>query len=383
MGGEYIRTIDTNEDGHGIDPAVTPIPSPSPLLPIANERILIVDDEESVVRLIAKVLKNQGYNNVLYTTNPALVMDLCHAECPDLILLDLNMPQVSGFDLLEQIHREVVDFEPIPVVVLTGERSRSSRMHALSLGAVDYIEKPFDFEVLARLKNLLERRMLAKKLHRQNLLLEERVNLRTFELKQAQVETVRRLGLASEYRDDDTGEHVVRICDYVTAMALASGEEPHQAELIGLAGKLHDIGKLGIPDAILLKPGKLSPDEFELMKTHTTIGAQILSGASSELLQLAEVIALNHHEKWDGSGYPQGLTGDKIPWAARLVSVCDVFDALTSARPYKEPWPLEKALLTIQEGRDKHFDPKMVDLFFHIKDQILEIRNRQGDRSDL
>lgn len=353
----------------------------SPGLPILNERILIVDDEESVVRLIAKVLKNHGYTNVLYTTNPALVMDLCHVECPDLILLDLNMPQVSGFDLLEQIHREVVDFEPVPVVVLTGERSRASRMHALSLGAVDYIEKPFDFEVLARLKNLLERRMLAKKVHRQNLMLEERVNLRTIELKQAQLETVRRLGLASEYRDDDTGEHVVRICDYVTAMALAAGEEASQAELIGLAGKLHDIGKLGIPDAILLKPGKLSFDEFELMKTHTTIGAQILSGANSELLQLAEVIALNHHEKWDGSGYPQGLAGESIPWAARLVSVCDVFDALTSARPYKEPWPLDKALLTIQEGRAKHFDPTMVDIFFNIKDQILEIRNRQGDPS--
>ena len=350
-------------------------------MPISNERILIVDDEESVVRLIAKVLKNQGYNNVLFTTNPALVMDLCHAECPDLILLDLNMPQVSGFDLLEQIHREVIDFEPIPVVVLTGERSRAARMQALSLGAVDYIEKPFDFEVLARLKNLLERRMLAKKVHRQNLMLEERVNIRTFELKEAQVETVRRLGLASEYRDDDTGEHVVRICLYVTAMAMAFGEEQSQAELIGLAGKLHDIGKLGIPDAILLKPGKLSPDEFELMKTHTTIGAQILSGANSELLQLAEVIALNHHEKWDGSGYPGGLAGEKIPWAARLVSVCDVFDALTSARPYKEPWPLEKAFLTIQDGRAKHFDPAMVDLFFSIKDQIIDIRNRQGGQA--
>jgi putative two-component system response regulator len=337
-------------------------------------RILVVDDDPEVVRLITRVLKSQGYGNVISTTDSKEVMNLCHTNLPDLVLLDLNMPAPTGFELLEEIHQEVVDFEPIPVVVLTGERGRKARMRALNLGAADYIVKPFDLEIMARIKNLLERRLLGKKVHLQKLELEQRVRERTAELEEAQIETVRRLGIASEYRDDDTGVHVVRIHRYVKALALAQGEDEYTAELMGLAAKLHDLGKLGIPDAVLLKPGKLTTEEFELMKKHTIIGAQILSGAKSRLLQMAEIIALNHHEKWNGAGYPSGLVGEEIPQVARLVSVCDVFDALTSVRPYKEAWPLEDALVEIKRGRGSHFDPAMVDLFFENQEIILEIK---------
>jgi cyclic di-GMP phosphodiesterase len=350
---------------------------PSPL-PIHAQKILVVDDEESVVRLIARVLERHGYKDVLTATDSSRVMELVHSFQPDLVLLDLNMPKVSGFELLEQIHREVIDFEPIPVVVLSGERARVSRMEALKLGASDYIVKPFDLEALARLKNNLERRLLGKQVHAQKMELEERVRERTRELEEAQLETVFRLGLASEYRDDDTGAHVVRMALYVTALALASGQDKMQAELTGLAAKLHDIGKLGIPDSILLKPGRLTPEEFDVIKTHTLVGAKILSGAKTELLQLAEVIALNHHEKWDGSGYPNGLKGSEIPRVARMVAVCDVFDALTSARPYKEAWSIERAFDLLKAESGKHFDPDMVDLFFQQEVAILAIKASSG-----
>ena len=191
---------------------------------------------------------------------------------------------------------------------------------------------------------------------------------------------MRRLGLAAEYRDDDTGVHVLRIAAYAHIMALAMGQDDQAAERTALAAKLHDVGKLGIPDSILLKPGKLEPHEFDVIKQHTVIGAKILSGAGSELLKLAEVIALNHHEKWDGSGYPSGKKGEEIPEVARMVAVIDVFDALTSSRPYKRAWPVEEAVAEIERGRGKHFDPAMVDLFF---DRLEEIKSVREDTPDL
>lgn len=341
---------------------------------VKSAQILVVDDETQVTRLIERILHREGYLHVTTLNEPEAVVPLCRELKPDLVLLDLNMPNLSGFEVLAQIQLEDYDFETTPVVVLTGERGREPRMRALNLGARDYIFKPFDFEVLARIRNLLEHRLLSKRLFFQNQILEERVQQRTFELQEAHIETVRRLGLAAEFRDDDTGEHVIRICESTRLLATALGEDKERAVRFGLAAKLHDIGKLGIPDSILLKPARLSEAEFEVMKTHTTIGAQILSGAHSTLLQTAKVIALSHHEKWDGTGYPEGLEGENIPYSARLVAVCDVFDALTSSRPYKEPWTVERAVSHIQEQSGRHFDPTMVDAFLSVLDDILKLR---------
>ena len=342
---------------------------------VKSAQILVVDDEPQVTRVIERILQREGYLNVTTVNQPEGVVELCRDLKPDLVLLDLNMPILSGFEILAQIQLEEYDFETTPVVVLTGERGREARMRALKLGARDYIFKPFDFEVLARIRNLLEHRLLSKRLFFQNQILEERVQQRTSELQEAHVETVRRLGLAAEYRDDDTGEHVVRICDSTRLLAMALGEEPERAVRLGFAAKLHDIGKLGIPDAILLKPGRLTEAEFDVMKRHTVIGADILSGAHSTLLQTAQVIALGHHEKWDGSGYPNGLAGEEIPYPARVVAICDVFDALTSKRPYKEAWPTEEAVSHIREQSGRHFDPKMVEAFLSILDDILNLRS--------
>lgn len=336
--------------------------------------ILIVDDEESVVRALKKFLERAGYQSVHGTSDSSEVLEICGEVEPDLIICDLHMPGLSGFDVLEMSKALPFLIEPIPIIVLTGEQGHEARLKALRMGASDYIVKPFDMEVVARVKNTLKHRMLSKKIHEQNLLLEDRVRERTAKLKSAQVEIVRRLGLAAEYRDDDTGEHVVRICEYTRVMAEGLGESEREAHRLGLAAKLHDIGKLGIPDSILLKPGKLTDEEFDVIKTHTLIGAQILSGADSKLLQLAELIALSHHEKWNGNGYPHGLKQEEIPLPARLVAVVDVFDAVTSKRPYKKAFPIEEALDLLKKERGKHFDPQMIDLFFSQLDAILRIR---------
>ncbi|MCA9794043.1 MAG: response regulator [Candidatus Eremiobacteraeota bacterium] len=330
---------------------------------VTSAKILVVDDDSGVVKLVTKVLHQQGYSQVQGTTQATEVIDICRNFQPDLLLLDLNMPGLSGLEILELLQGETYDFEPVSVIVLTGERAREARIEALRLGARDYIVKPFDFEVVARIKNLLERHLLSKEVYCHNLELEEKVRLRTADLENAHLETVKRLGIAAEYRDDDTGVHVTRMSSYVGRLARALGEPERGSDLIQWAAKLHDIGKIAIPDAILLKPGKLTFEEFEQMKQHTVIGARILSGAQSELLQMAEVIALSHHEKWDGSGYPQGLAGEAIPRVARIVAVCDVFDALTSSRPYKKAWTVEAALEEIRRGRGQHFDPVLVDVF--------------------
>lgn len=333
------------------------------MVDVYGAKILVADDDEAVVRLVVKVLQREGYTQVHGSTRSTDVLPFCRSEKPDLLLLDLNMPGVSGLDILNALQQETTDFEPVPVVVLTGERGREARIEALKLGARDYIVKPFDFEVMARIKNMLERRLLSKRLHSHNLRLEDEVAQRTAELREAHWETVKRLGVAAEYRDDETGLHVSRMSALSGRLAAILGESPQRAELIRGAAKLHDIGKIAIPDSILLKPGKLTPEEFEEMKQHTVIGAKILSKASSELLRLAEVIALNHHERWDGSGYPDGLAGEAIPKVARMVSICDVFDALTSKRPYKKAWSVEEAVAEIRRTSGSHFEPAIVEAF--------------------
>ncbi len=332
-------------------------------------RILIVDDEESNVRLLERALTQAGYGNITSTTHPREVSCLV-AECePDLILLDLMMPQMDGFEVMQVLGALSTRDSYLPILVLTADTTTETRRRALASGAKDFLTKPLDLdEVLLRIKNMLEIRLLHEELRFQNESLEERVGIRTQELLDAQIETFERLALAAEFRDDDTGQHTRRVGRTAFLIARTMGVTSGVLEPIERAAALHDVGKIGVPDAILLAPRKLSSEEFEVVKTHTVIGARILSGSRSALLKLAEEIAFAHHERWDGHGYT-GLAGEEIPLSGRITAVADVFDALTHDRPYKRAWPVEAAVAEITRGRGQQFDPGVVDAFLGISEE--------------
>lgn len=335
-------------------------------------RILIVDDEGANVLLLQRILQRAGYANLKSTTDSRHVLPIFTEFRPDLVLLDLHMPHLDGYAVLEQIRSRVSAADYLPVLVLTADITAQAKQRALSGGAKDFLTKPLDAtEVLLRIRNLLETRSIHQQLQNQNLMLEGKVQERTQALEDAQVEILMRLARAAEYRDDDTGEHAQRVGNLAAFLAEAIGLASGMVELIRRAAPLHDVGKIGIPDSILLKPGKLEPEEFDVMKTHTTIGAGILSGSRSRLLQLAEEIALYHHEKWDGSGYA-GLKGHDIPIAARIVSVADVFDALSHSRPYRPAWPIEKAIAFVKDGAGAHFDSDLVKVFMELHGDLVE-----------
>jgi putative two-component system response regulator len=273
---------------------------------------------------------------------------------------------------MERLGPMTDDGRGVPFLVLTADATEETKRRALSVGARDFLTKPLDqIELLLRVRNLLQVQQLQGRLREQNESLEDEVFERTRDLEQARLEMLDRLALAAEYRDDDTQEHAWRIARSCALLASRLGLPDRGVELIRRAAPLHDIGKIGIPDAILLKPGKLTDLEFERIKTHTTIGAEILSGSRSPLLRLAERIALTHHERWDGLGYPRGLSGDEIPLAGRIVAVADAFDALTHERPYKEAWPLEKAVREILAQAGRQFDPGVVDAFSRLDHHTL------------
>ena len=272
-------------------------------------RILVVDDQEANALLVQAILARAGYTAVETMTDSTSLVARCTEDPPDLLLLDWHMPGRSGSEILEEIAFLTEEPNWMPVLVLTADIAPDTKRRALSLGARDFLTKPIDVpEVLLRVRNILQTRYLRVELQRNNDLLHERVSQRTRELEHAKLEILDRLALAAEYRDDDTQEHAWRIGRICALVALTLGLPDHEVELIGRAAPLHDIGKIGIPDAILLKPGRLTDEEFEVIKTHTRIGAEILSGSRSPLLRLAERIALTHHERWDGRGYPRGLS---------------------------------------------------------------------------
>jgi putative two-component system response regulator len=327
-------------------------------------RILAVDDEEANLLLLRRILERAGYTQVKTTTEAAQVPRLFVETRPDLVLLDLHMPEMDGFELLERLAPVSGDGTGVPFLVLTADATEEPKRRALSMGARDFLTKPLDaVELELRVRNLLQVQLLQARLHEHNANLEHEVAERTQDLEWARLEILDRLALAAEYRDDDTQEHARRIGRVSALLAPRLGCPDREVELIRRAAPLHDVGKIGIPDAILLKPGPLSATEFARIKTHTTIGAEILSGSRSALLRLAERIALSHHERWDGEGYPHGLSGEEIPLAGRIVAVADVFDALTHARPYKEAWPVEHAVAEILVQADRQFDPRVVDAF--------------------
>jgi putative two-component system response regulator len=328
-----------------------------------NARILIVDDQEANIRLLQRILAPAGYVNLRTVRDPRQVLDRYMEFQPDLILLDLHMPYLDGLEVMGLLEPAIPAGSYLPILVLTADVMAETKKKALSTGAKDFLTKPFDAtEVLLRIRNLLETRFLYIELQHYNETLETKVRERTSQLEEAQVEMLERLARASESRDDDTGRHTQRVGELSAALARAVGLPEDQCALIGRAATLHDIGKIGIPDNILLKPGRLTAEEFARMKTHTGIGAGILSGSHFPLLQLAEEIAMNHHEKWDGTGY-YGVRGEAIPLAARIVTVADVFDVLTHSRPYKMAWPVEQALAEIEDQTGRLFDPRLADLF--------------------
>lgn len=350
---------------------------------LTKARILIVDDQDANVRQLEMILKSVGCRILEGVTDPRLVLSLFTEFQPDLVLLDLHMPYLDGVAIMKQLSPRISKGAYVPIVVLTADTSPEARLGALSVGAKDFLVKPFDpSEVLLRIQNLLETRFLYLRLQNQSQMLEEKVFERTQELEEAQTESLRRLALAAEYRDDATGQHTLRVGQLSALIGWELGLPEGQVELLRQAAPLHDVGKIAVPDAILLKPGKLTTAEFEQIKAHTTTGAKILSGSRSSLLQMAEDIALYHHERWDGTGYAR-LKGDPIPLAGRIVAIADVFDALTHERPYKPSWSAEDAVAEIRRQSGRHFDPRAVDAFLSIYERQGTLRQEEALRSEL
>ncbi|WP_141501492.1 HD domain-containing phosphohydrolase [Paenibacillus luteus] len=329
-------------------------------------KILIVDDQEHNITLLERILGRAGFKNLYSTMDPYQIERLITEVDPDIILLDLHMPGMNGIESLKLI-RAMVDLNSyLPVLMLSADITPEAKQEGLQAGANDFLTKPYDRnEVILRINNLLKTRQLHLQLQQHNITLEERVRKRTEELEQAKLEILQLLGRASEYRDDKTGSHTQRV-GYLSGL-IASGLGLPEAEvnLIRKAAPLHDIGKIGISDDILLKPGRFEPHEFETMKQHTVIGASILEGSSFAVLKLAGIIAHSHHEKWDGTGYPLGLSGEEIPIESRIVAIADFYDALTHERPYKDAWTSEEALAEIERQSGYHFDPQIVVAFLH------------------
>lgn len=342
---------------------------------ILHGKILIVDDKEANILLLERMLRGAGYVSISTTMDPTKVCELHRKNRYDLILLDLLMPGMNGFQVMESL-KEIESGGYLPVLVITAQPGQ--KLHALETGAKDFVSKPFELaEVLSRVHNMLEVRLLHKELHNYNDVLEQRVRERTAELKERYLETIFTMTRAAEYKDEDTGAHVKRISYYCREFARKLGLDEAFVDKLFFASPMHDIGKIGIPDYILLKPAGFMPDEWEIMKGHATIGAKILGNSKSPYLQMGAMIALNHHERWDGGGYPNGKRGEDIPLAARIMNICDIYDALRSKRPYKPALAHEKTMDIITHGdgrtQPEHFDPAIFAMFKKSHESFREI----------
>ncbi|MEQ8263914.1 two-component system response regulator [Pseudohaliea sp.] len=343
---------------------------------MARERttVLVVDDTPQNIDLLAGLLRPHYQVKVANRGRRALEIVRSPAQ-PDLILLDIMMPEMDGYAVCRALKADYTT-RHIPVIFTTAKNSTEDELLGLEVGAVDYVTKPISPPILlARVRTHLA-------LCNQRRALEEQVRERTAQLQQTRLEIVQRLGRAAEYKDNETGLHVIRMSHYARLLGERAGMGAQEVDLLLHAAPMHDIGKIGIPDQILQKPGRLTPEEWEVMKTHCQIGSDILGQTDgSELLAMARVIALNHHERWDGSGYPHGLAGEDIPRVARMVAIADVFDALTSDRPYKEAWPLERALALLRDQAGSHFDPLLVQHFLDALPEVEEIQRRYAEGS--
>ncbi|MCT6923126.1 HD domain-containing phosphohydrolase [Metasolibacillus sp.] len=340
---------------------------------IKQAKILIVDDQEYNVSLLERILRRAGFEYLYSTMDPFQAQPLFEEVKPDIVLTDLHMPGRDGIQILQYIRSKDAI---LPVLMLTADLTPEAKKQAFQEGISDFLTKPIDrIELVLRITNLLQTRVLYGQLREQNQWLEEKVQQRTEELQQAKLEILNLLAKASEYRDDETGEHTQRVGHLSGLIAERLNLPKAEVELIRLAAPLHDIGKIGIPDQILLKPGRFEADEFERMKTHTTIGADILANSVFTTLKMARKIAIAHHEKWDGTGYPNGISGEDIPIEARIVALADFYDALTHERPYKRAWTPEETLAEIKAQRGKHFDPAVVDVFIELFNEQLLVKN--------
>lgn len=333
---------------------------------LENSRILAIDDQTANLLLLERMLKQGGYQHFLGLADSRKALATFSEFKPDLVLLDLRMPNIDGFQFLRSVRLWLPEDSLVPVLVLTADASIKARQDALALGAKDVLSKPLQLnEFLLRVYNLLETRWLHMKLERQNQALEERVRERTQHLHEAQGEILDRLAKASELKDDESGLHTQRVGLASALLAQASGQSAEYVALIRRAAPLHDIGKIGVPDAILLKPGSLTTEEWLQVKKHTEVGGRILSGSRFPILQMAERIALFHHEHWDGSGYG-GLRGEEIPLEARIVTIADVFDVVMHARPWRVAQGVGAATEVIKQGRGAQYDPALADAFMRL-----------------
>ena len=329
-----------------------------------DAQILLIDDDPGIVDVMVRMLRADGFGQVETVSSPLQAPDVFRALQPDLVVLDYHMPQVNGLMLLEELKGIIGPSSFVPVVMMTADVSLETRQRALLFGAADFLQKPVErFELVYRIRNLLRTRYLHLQLQLEKEQLEQRVAERVEEAWRAQVEILERLAVASEYRDDETAEHTRRVGLLTGRLALRMGLDPEQAALMRQAAQLHDVGKIGVSDDVLMAPGQLSPEQFDRMKQHTTIGMEILAGGRSQLLLLAEDIASCHHERWDGTGYPNQMRGDEIPLAARIVAVADFFDALTHDRRYRSGLPPAEVAEMIEQGSGTHFDPDVVTAF--------------------
>ena len=360
------------------------------------KRILIVDDEELNRELMEAMMASFGHVSELAIDGPEALEKMTPDF--DLVLLDVMMPGMDGFEVARRI-RENPEINDIPIIMITGLSSQKDRLQAVKAGVNDFISKPVDrVELNVRTDSMLKMKEAQDEIKQHRAMLEETVEKRTASLRktlkelrkaqrlthQAHLDTIRRLAVASEYRDEDTALHINRMSNYCAIVARGLSLSADEVDLILHASPMHDVGKIGIPDAILLKPGKLDNSEWEIMKQHSIIGARILRGSSSELVlfEAGEIIALAHHEKWNGTGYPKGLSGEDIPLYGRICAIADIFDALTSNRPYKKAFSSDKALEILQEGRGTHVDPNVVDVFFDQLDDVVEVQKKYTENEE-
>jgi putative two-component system response regulator len=354
-----------------------------------SHTILIADDSEANRMILEDQVITLGHTPVL-AENGLVALDKVAEHQPDLLLLDIMMPKMDGYQVLARLKSDAI-MRHIPVIMVSANDEIESVVNCIEQGAMDYLVKPFNHVLLkARIKAALANKLLhdqeeayRETIRQYNEKLEERVRERTKDLEETRLEVIQRLGRAAEYRDNETGQHVLRMSHYSVCLAKELGLNDKECRLIQLASPMHDIGKIGIPDGILLKPGPLTVDERKIMETHTTIGGEILGGGQSELIKMAETIAMTHQEKWDGTGYPKGLKKEEIPLVGQITAICDVFDAIISKRPYKEERPIEEALEFISNQSGKHFNPHLVKVLLRVVPDLKKIKEKFSREENL
>lgn len=364
-------------------------------------KIMIIDDEDLVLRVVRRFLSADGYSQFVTITDPRLALETINREKPDVVLLDIMMPHITGLDLLK-VRAKTPSLHHIPFIILSANSENQIKREALKLGATDFLSKPVDpSDLTVRVQNALTVKCHHDHLTNYAAELEKQVRLRTEQIERSREQIIHCLARAAEYRDNETGEHVIRVGKYCSVIALQLGFPPEYCREIELAAQLHDVGKIGIPDSVLLNPGKLSREEFDIMKTHCGLGTQIMEplanteservrrhadmggfimdDVDSPMLELAATIARTHHEKWDGTGYPNKIKGENIPIEGRICCVADVYDALCSERPYKPKFPIKKCLEIMLSERGTRFDPIVLDAFFDKIAEIEAIREKYDD----